>query len=902
MKKILKIVGILFVLLLVALIVLPIVFQDKIKEFLLAEANKNLNAKVHFESATLSLWKNFPQLSVGIQGLRLSGVGDFAKDTLLSADEISLTVNLRSLLGSDGYEISSVFINRANINAIVLEDGRPNWDILKPSETPEAPVAAVKESAPEAPLDFKLQLKKLAIEQTNIVYDDRQGKIFAGVGNLNVNASGDMTAANTLLKLKTEIEKLTFKYEDTAYLNEAKTSLTMEVDADLAKNKFTFKDNEFNLNAISLGFEGFFALLDNESYDMDIKLKTGKLDFKELLSMVPAVYAKDFESLKATGEVSLQAWAKGKMTQALLPTFEVVLSVKDGSLRYPSLPKGLDNIQLSVSAQNPGGTVDETIVEVNPLQFGLGGNPFSLQLHLATPISDPAFDIKANGTLDLRMVREVFPMDAMDALNGVLSANLALKGKLSQVEKEQYEQLNASGSLKLSNMTVKMKDMPHVNIQQSTLAFTPQYLNLSETHVKIGKSDISVDSRLENYIAFALRGKTIRGKLNIKSNLLDLNELVGQPAPPSQPAQATPPAASGAANTMTAVEVPKNVDFEMNTSLKKLLFDNLVLENVAGQVGIHAGKLDLKNLSFNALGGSIVANGSYSTAANPKSPDFNAGFKMSQISFAESFRTFVTVQKMAPIFQDLKGNFSGNLQINSKLDNTMTPLFNSMNGEGSIATSNVNLSNIKVVGMIADALKNPQLKNTSVKDLKINFQIQGGRVYTQPFTLSMGSTNMVLSGSTGVDQTIDYTGKINLPAAVGSKAGLSNVEMKIAGTFDSPKVSVDTKGMLQQATKALANEALGKLGEKLGVDLSNAQQQKEALVKEAQKAGDKLKAEAKAQADALVKKAGKNPLAVTTAKKAGDTLIKEANKQADALVAKANSDGDKLIEKAKLGQ
>jgi len=893
MKKILKIFGILFALLLAALVVLPFVFKDKMKALLLAQANQNLNAVVHFESVGISFWKDFPHLTVAVRGLSVSGVGEFAQDTLLSTEQIALTVNLRSLWSADGYEISSVDIHQANIYAIVLQDGRPNWDILKPSEAPSE--TAPKTPSQEEPLDFRLKLKKLAIQQTNIAYDDRQAKMFAGIHNLNINASGDMTAARTLLKLKTDIEKLTFQYEDVAYLNEATASLNLQMDADLANNTFTFQDNELNLNALSLGFEGFFALLENGEYDMDLKLKTGKVDLKELLSMVPAVHAKEFESLKATGEVNLAAWAKGKMTAEALPAFEASLSIQEGSFRYPALPRGVDNIQLAASAKNPGGTADQTVIEVKPLQFSMAGNPFSIQLHLATPLSDPNFDVKAHGVLDLRMVREVYPLDGVD-LNGILNANLALKGRLSHIEKEQYEQLHASGTLKLSNMTLKMQDMPNVNLRQTTLAFSPQYLNLSETEIHVGKSDFTVDSRLENYMAFALRGKTIRGKLNLKSNLLDLNELTGQPSqpPPAPSAQAAAPE-----STMSVIEVPQNIDFELTTSVKKLLYDNLVLENVAGQVGVHGGKVDLKNLSFNTLGGSMVANGSYSTTANPKSPDFNAGFTINNLSFAESFRAFVTVQKMAPLFENLRGNFSGNLHINTRLDDTMTPLFNTMHGSGSLSTSHVNLGNIQVMGLIADAVKYPPLKNTNVRDLKINFQIKEGRLHTQPFNLNMGSSSLTLSGSTGIDQTIHYTGRISLPPQVGAAARVRNVDLKIGGTFTSPTVSVDTKALLQEAGKALVEEAQKLINEKMEIALANAQKQKEALVREAQRNADKAKAEARAQADALVKKAGKNPVAVAAAKKSADKLLQEADRNADAMVAKANRDGDALIEQAR---
>jgi hypothetical protein len=51
-----------------------------------------------------------------------------------------------------------------------------------------------------------------------------------------------------------------------------------------------------------------------------------------------------------------------------------------------------------------------------------------------------------------------------------------------------------------------------------------------------------------------------------------------------------------------------------------------------------------------------------------------------------------------------------------------------------------------------------------VKNLKVDFTIDKGRVFTEPFDVKLGEYTMNLSGSTGLDQSIAYAGKVKLPA------------------------------------------------------------------------------------------------------------------------------------------
>ena len=103
-----------------------------------------------------------------------------------------------------------------------------------------------------------------------------------------------------------------------------------------------------------------------------------------------------------------------------------------------------------------------------------------------------------------------------------------------------------------------MKDMPDVEIKKSLFTFTPKYLQLSETTVNIGKNDITADSRFENYIGYVLKGSTLKGNLNIRSNYFNLNDFITASADEASTSEA---ASTDSVDTAATgiVEVPRDV-------------------------------------------------------------------------------------------------------------------------------------------------------------------------------------------------------------------------------------------------------------------------------------------------------------------------------------------------------
>lgn len=797
MKKVLKIAGITLGVLLILILVLPFAFQGKIEKLVKQEGNKMLNAQFDFSALDISLIRNFPSASITLEDFWLKGAGEFQNDTLIQAGELTAAVNLFSLFGNSGYDISKIIIEDTKVKAIVLENGHPNWDVMKPSadttDTEETPT----ESAP-----IRIKLQKLSIKDLSVSYDDRQGGMYAAINHLNATCSGDFGSERTTVDLSMETPSLTYRTGGIPFLNKARLEADMNVDADFANNKYTLKDNTISLNAIQVNIDGWAAMQKN-GIGMDMKLNTNEVGFKELLSLIPAIYAKDFQDLKTDGKASLTAFAKGILGQDQVPQFEVALDVKDGMFRYPSLPAGVENINIAANVKNAGGNIDATEITVSPFDFVLAGNPFSLKASVKTPVSDPDLQASAQGTLDLGKIKEVYPLEDM-TLNGTIQADMNLAGKLSYIEKEQYDQMKAAGSIRLNNMKLNLQDMPAIDIQRSTFSFSPRYLQLSETSINIGQNDLTVDSRFENYLGYALKGSTLKGNLNISSNHIHVNDFISSDTTTVQ-APETHDSTTVSSSEAGVIRIPENIDFTMQANLKEVLFDKMKLETVNGVLTVKNGTVDMRNLSFNTMGGSITANGAYS-APKGVQPHLNAGFDMKGIGFAQAYEELGLVQQLAPIFSGLKGNFSGNLKIDTPLDEKMSPVMQQVQGSGSLSTKDLSLSDVKFINQVADIVKKPSMKDIQVKDLNLDFEIADGRVTTQPFDLKLGDYTMNLSGSTGLDQTIDYTGKITLPSGgIGSKLG--TVDMTIGGTFTSPKVGIDmaslAKNAAEQALKGL---------------------------------------------------------------------------------------------------
>ena len=875
-KKGLKITGIVIGVILIIMLILPFAFKGKILEIVKKEANNMLNAKLEFADLNLSFFSHFPKASIELEQLSLTGIGDFEKDTLVAAEEIDIAVNIMSLFGDNGIEINHIILKKPQVRAVKLDNGNVNWDIMKTDTTTVAETDTTSSTS-----SFALKLKKFTIDEGRLAYIDDSSKLEFYTQNLNLKLSGDMSAESTSIDCHMTTQNIDFISGAVPYLKNAEFEMDMKVLADLVNYNFTFDENRLRLNAIELNLDGWMALLDN-GMDMDIRLNSPKIEFKDILSLIPGIYQNNFESLTAKGSLNFEAAAKGKMVDALLPQFLFLLNIKDGMINYAGMPKAIENININISAQNPGGNADLTTLHVENFSFNMAGNPFRLTLSASTPLSDLNFKATANGTLNLNMVKDVYPLGDSVKLSGILTTDLNFAGKMSDIEKEQYQNIQGEGNIAITDMNFTSPGIPAIMLKKASATISPKAMSLNEMNVNIGKNDLQAKGSLSNYLPYFLKNETLKGSLSLNSSYLNLNDFMGDTEETETGMEETQ---ASDTTTMSVIEVPENLDLSLKANLKKVIFQKIEVDNINGNLSVSKGTIRMNPLNFNAFGGSIAATGSYSTAADKNRPMVDFGLNIQKASFEETFKQLDMIQKIVPIFAKTGGNYSVNLDLKTPLDNTMSPDLMSLTAKGILQSNDIHIQNLDVFNTLSTLLKNDKLKNIEAKDIKIPFTIENGLLKTSPFDIKMGNINMNLSGTTGLDQTINYTANITLPESA-TGGYINNVTATIGGTFTKPEIKLDTKELINNAIKTTVDSQLTKLTGK------DKEERIAALREQADAAGKKLVEAAEQEGQKLIDKAQK-PLEKIGAKTAAAALVKEAQKQADKLKEEA----EKAIQK-----
>lgn len=406
MKKIVKIAVIAVVVILAIALIAPAALRGKIADIVKREANAMLAARLDFEKLDISLLRHFPNASVELKGLTLVGVDRFEGDTIVAARRISVVVNLMSLFGDSGFEVTKVILASPAVHAHKLADGAVSWDVMKPSEAPAEEVPAEE----PAPSSFRLSVRDFRISDAAIRYEDDSTNMRFSTAPLSLRLRGNMSADRTDLDLRLTAAAMRFVSGGIPLLSDAEAELVAVIDADLANNRFTFSRNTLRLNAISVGLDGWVEL-DGDAVAMDLKAGCDKVQFKDVLSLIPAFYTREFKNLTAGGELSMELWARGEMRGPALPAFELKTEVRNGSFQYSSLPKAVTDINIAARVSNPGSVMDKTVVDLSKFGLRMAGNSVAATFYATNLVSDPVFRASADGRVDLGAVKEVYPLE-----------------------------------------------------------------------------------------------------------------------------------------------------------------------------------------------------------------------------------------------------------------------------------------------------------------------------------------------------------------------------------------------------------------------------------------------------------------------------------------------------------
>jgi vacuolar-type H+-ATPase subunit H len=281
---------------------------------------------------------------------------------------------------------------------------------------------------------------------------------------------------------------------------------------------------------------------------------------------------------------------------------------------------------------------------------------------------------------------------------------------------------------------------------------------------------------------------------------------------------------------------------------------------------------------------------------------------------------------------------TANIKANYKsfLDASFNPLYESIHADGNVFTQGLQLYNLNSFVKLSELLKNEKFREMAPDEVNVKFRVRKGRVIVDPFDMDFDDSKITVSGSHGVDLTMDYllrmqiaksdlgsgandmmNGITALAAGAGFKVPQSDfvkVKASIKGTFKDPKISTDLSENLRSTGETVKEEVRERVseevekveeevreeaGEKADAAIEAAEKEGARLIEEARKRGEQLVEEAEKQGENLVKEAGSNPIKQIAARRAAEELNKQAEKQSENLVKEAEEKANDLIQKAR---
>lgn len=809
-KKILKIVGVILLLFIGLIIAAPFILEAKIGEILRNNVNNNVNATLDFTEAKLSLISSFPSVEVKLSGVSLINKSPFEGDTLFAADQVDLKMGIGELFKGkgDALGIKNLSLDGANIYVKVNEDEVANYEIAKEPSG--------QESTTESSDGFSLDLQSYEITNSKVIYDDRATKVYLVVSDIQHSGKGDLSAVTSELDTHTKA-LVSFELDGTNYLNKNSVKLDALIGIDLKEDKYTFLKNEALVNQLPLVFDGFVKV-NEDNQEIDISFKTPSSDFKNFLALIPENYASSVQGVKTTGECVVTGEFKGIVDEDHIPQFKIDIKSDNASFKYPDLPKTVKNIFLDLNLNNTTGLSKDTYATIKKASFMIDGDRFNLVSKITDLMGNPKVSAELKGLLNLANLSKAYPIPGDMKLSGILNADIATSFDMASIEKEQYQNTKTSGKLNLKDFEYDSSEMKNpVNISSTAMTFNPATVTLNDLSGTTGQTDFSASGTLDNFLGFMFNNENVEGDFNLKSNTFVVNDFMMEDIGSEEGENPT---------NKEQLKIPAFLDCNINATAAIVIYDNLKLKDVKGNLKIANESAILENMTSSLFNGKVSFNGNVSTKSD--TPSFEMKLGMDQLGIGESFKSLELFEVLAPIAGALRGKLNSDIELSGNLNADFTPNLNTVTGIAlaELLSTELNADQAKVLSSLASKLDFIQMDKLDLKGLKTALSFENGKVKVKPFDIKYEDMVINVSGSHTFDKKMSYKATMNVPtkylgqevnnliAKIDEKEldGLTiPVTANFGGDYSNPQVSTDLASGIKSLTTKLIDVQKQKL-------------------------------------------------------------------------------------------
>ena len=466
---------------LIFLILFPFLFEDQVGEMVKKFANKNLKSELNFSDMDLSFFNHFPRLTLALKDFSLKGSAPFEKDTLVSAREISLGINVMSLFGPT-IRINRVYLDRAKVTLQYNENGKSNFDVYATSDTATAEKTDTASSSGAV-----ISIEDIIFSNCSFHYADPSIPLSLTVKGFNYNGKSMLTNDILLLTSDIKADSVDVVFDNNYLVHskplEAKLTTrinTSDLTLHLEKNDLKIKDMPVNFNGrfnfLKDGYSlrlRFLSIYNNEVFSASVRINsTDQLYLfarvNTILDLAKWSAALGIDQVNVRGMFNFNLEADGIYEAAeksndpkaplfkSIPKFTVSSRLTGGYFKYRDLPQALKNISFDLNAKAPDHDYRHITVSLDKLRATFLGNKIDGAFKLKG-LEDFPVEATLKSICNLAELRQVIPMDSLD-LSGMLDIDVNIKGNYAP-DKKRFPL--STVALKLRDGKIQTRYYPH---------------------------------------------------------------------------------------------------------------------------------------------------------------------------------------------------------------------------------------------------------------------------------------------------------------------------------------------------------------------------------------------------------------------------------------------------------
>ncbi|MCS2420824.1 AsmA family protein [Bacteroides fragilis] len=305
-------------------------------------------------------------------------------------------------------------------------------------------------------------------------------------------------------------------------------------------------------------------------------------------------------------------------------------------------------------------------------------------------------------------------------------------------------------------------------------------IRLKNASVRIGRSDMTATGDMEGVYRAMTKGEKLTAHLSLTSNLIDCNQLINSL---SFPQDTTEVLTDSVPSEMKLFVIPRNIDFELQTDLKKVVFEKMLFENVHGAVDIKNQAIHLEDLSMRALDADMKAVMVYK-ASSPRGGYAGFDFKIRNINIAKLVDFVPSLDTIVPMLRSFKGRVMFDVATDARLDSAMNIRIPTLRSAIHIKGDSLVLMDGETFAEISKMLMFKNKKENVFDSISVNVTVHDGNVTVYPFLVEIDRYKAAIGGEQGLDMNFNYHISI-LKSPLPFKAGVN-----ITGNLDKMKFRI----------------------------------------------------------------------------------------------------------------